>query len=95
MQIAAGNSGAANLKELALTALSKSQVETSAANSLLSQLVNEAGRILREELDGLMAQFQDANPNFHEEYFAARTIVDAAASHVEHAKPAPQPVPVA
>jgi len=69
----------------------QSQVEKSAATQLLTQLVGEAVRILRDDLDGLMVQFQDANPNFYAEYFAARVIVDATGSHAENAPPAPAP----
>ena len=68
-------------------------MERSAATQLLAQLVSEAVRILRDELDGLMVQFQDASPNFYEEYFAARIIVDASATHTEAAKPATVPEP--
>jgi len=74
----------------------QSLVGRSAATQLLAQLVGEAVRILRDELDGLMVQFQDANPNFYEEYFAARTIVDASATHAEAVKPVVAPaVPTA
>jgi hypothetical protein len=69
----------------------QSQVEKSAATQLLTQLVSEAVRILRDDLDGLMVQFQDANPNFYAEYFAARVIVDNSATHAENVKPATTP----
>ena len=72
----------------------QNQVERSAATQLLTQQVSEAVRILRDELDGLMVQFQDASPNFYEEYFAARIIVDTSATHAESVKPAPAPEPV-
>ena len=54
----------------------QNRVGTSAAGQLLSQLVRETVGILRDELDGLMVQFQEASPNFYEEYFAARVVVD-------------------
>lgn len=69
----------------------QSQVEKSAATQLLTQLVSEAVRILRDDLDGLMVQFQDANPNFYAEYFAARVIVDNTGSHAKNVKPVTTP----
>ena len=64
------------------------------ATQLLTQLVGEAVRILRDELDGLMVQFKDASPNFYAEYFAARVIVETNATHAENVKPAVAPTPV-
>jgi len=68
----------------------QSLVEQSAASQLLTQLVGESVRILNDDLDGLMVQFEEAAPNFYAEYFAARVIVDAAGSHA--VAPAPAPV---
>ncbi len=51
-------------------------MQRSAANQLLPQLVRTAVNILNDQLDGLMVQFKTDHPNFYEEYFAARTIVD-------------------
>ena len=54
----------------------QNRVGTSAAGHLVTQLVRDAVGILRDQLDGLMVQFQAASPNFYEEYFAARVVVD-------------------
>jgi len=51
-------------------------VQRKAANLLLPKLVCTAVNILNDQLDGLLVQFKDTNPNFYEEYFAARAIVD-------------------
>ena len=51
-------------------------VQRSAANQLLPQLIRTAVSILRDQLDGLMVQFKSDHPNFYEEYFSARSIVD-------------------
>lgn len=76
-------------------------VKRSAANLLLPQLVRTAVNILKEQLDGLMVQFKDAQPNFYQEYFAARNIVSARGSTDEAnstfnktktSTPTPQPV---
>ena len=67
------------------------QSERGAAKKLLPLLAGEAVAILRDELDGLMPQFQDANPNFHNEYFAARVVVDLRGGHAE--KPQPAEIP--
>ena len=69
----------------------KSQVERSAATQLQNQLVGETVRILNDELDGLMPQFEETSPNFHAEYFAARILVDTTGSHAESAPPHPAP----
>ena len=52
------------------------RVNKSAAGALLRKLVRESVSILRDEVDGLMVQFQDPAPNFYQEYFAARVVVD-------------------
>src|ERR1051325_6905655 len=57
----------------------------SAAAQLLPQLVRSAVAILRDQLDGLMIQFKEASPNFYEEYFAARTVVDNRGSRASKA----------
>lgn len=51
-------------------------VQRSAANQLLPQLIRTSVNILRDQLDGLMVQFKSEHPNFYEEYFSARSIVD-------------------
>ena len=73
--------------------------ERSAAKLMLGQQVRSAVAILNDELDGLMPQFKDANPNFYEAYFAARTIVDARGGQAEPDKAkvtsVPSPTPLA
>ena len=54
----------------------QNRVKKSAAVALLLGLVRDSVSILRDQLDGLMIQFKDASPNFYEEYFAARVVVD-------------------
>jgi hypothetical protein len=81
----------------------ESIVQRKAANELLPTLVRAAVDILNDQLDGLMPQFQDVNPNFYEEYFAARIIVDTHNGAVNTDKkaavtpatdtPTPTPVP--
>lgn len=73
--------------------------EKRAANLLLAQVVRSAVNILNDELDGLMPQFRDANPNFYEAYFAARVVVDARGGQTEPDKakvtPLSSPTPLA
>ena len=54
----------------------QSRVSQSAATRLIPGLVRSGAAVLREQLDGLMIQFKSANPNFYNEYFAARTVVN-------------------
>jgi hypothetical protein len=77
-------------------------VKRSAANQLLPQLVRTAVNILNDQLDGLMVQFKGVQPNFYEEYFAARAIVDARSaqsntdnqnSSLNNSTPTPTPIP--
>ena len=74
-------------------------VERSAANQLLPQLIRTAVNIFRDQLDGLMVQFKSEHPNFYEEYFSARSIVDTrGAQHTDSKNsplntPTPTPVP--
>ncbi|MBI3417270.1 MAG: hypothetical protein HY043_18420 [Verrucomicrobia bacterium] len=63
------------------------QSERSAAGKLLPVAIGEAVAILGDELDGLMPQFQDANPNFYNGYFAARVVVDLRGGHADKAQP--------
>jgi len=79
-------------------------VHRSAANQLLPQLVRSAVNILNGQLDGLMVQFKGNHPNFYEEYFAARVIVDARGAQAntdnknsplnKNSTPTPTPAPV-
>jgi hypothetical protein len=61
----------------------QNRVKKSAAGQLLRKLVRESVNILRDELDGLMVQFQSAAPNFYQEYFAARLVVDSRGARPE------------
>ncbi|HEY0548324.1 MAG TPA: hypothetical protein VGF13_01910 [Verrucomicrobiae bacterium] len=61
----------------------QNRVKKSAAGQLLRKLVRESVNILRDELDGLMVQFQSAAPNFYQEYFAARVVVDSRGARPE------------
>lgn len=54
----------------------QNRVKKRGATQLLPQFVRDAVGILRDQLDGLMIQFSEASPNFYEEYFAARAVVD-------------------
>ena len=64
----------------------QNRVKKRAATLLLTQLVRDAVGILRDQLDGLMVQFQESSPNFYEEYFAARAVVDNRGSRVVDAQ---------
>lgn len=72
-------------------------VQRKAANRLLPLLVRAATGILRDQLDGLMLQFKGSAPNFFEEYFAARVVVDSGGGHPDNtdvqATSTPQPAP--
>jgi hypothetical protein len=81
------------------TAPRQSQVERNSALQLLPQLVRSAVAIVRDQLDGLVLQFRAANPNFFEEYFAARVVVDTRGGQsvnedLDQPKPSPTPTPV-
>ncbi|MBI3413920.1 MAG: hypothetical protein HY043_01160 [Verrucomicrobia bacterium] len=69
------------------TAPRQNQSLKSAVSKILPQLVREGVAIVRDQLDELMPQFQDANPNFYNEYFAARVVVDQRGSHAEKPQP--------
>lgn len=75
----------------------QSLVERKAANELLPQLVRSAVETLRQQLDGLVIQFRESSPNFFEEYFAARVVVDSPGSQtdtdVQPVTPSPAPQP--
>ena len=75
-------------------------VQRKAANLLLPKLVRTAVNILNDQLDGLLVQFKDTHPNFYEEYFAARAIVDTRRTplhldkkHSAFNQPNPTPTP--
>ena len=67
----------------------QNRVNKSAAGALLRKLVRESVSILRDELDGLMVQFQEPAPNFHQEYFAARVVVDGRGARPEESNVVP------
>ncbi len=67
----------------------QNRVKKSAAAQLLPQLVRDAVGILRDQLDGLMVQFQQSSPKFYEEYFAARAVVDNRGSRAEETEVTP------
>lgn len=69
------------------------RVTKSAATQLLPQLVRSAMAIVRDQLDGLMLQFKEASPNFYEEYFAARWLVNNRGSRTEKAQQSITPLP--
>ena len=69
------------------TAPRQNQTTKGAVSKILPRLVREAVAIARDQLDELMPQFQDANPNFYNEYLAARAVVDQRGSHAEKPQP--------
>jgi hypothetical protein len=70
------------------------RVRKSAAGQLLPQLVRSGVAIVRDQLDGLMPQFKEASPNFYNEYFAARVVVDQRGGRAENAGAGTAPAPV-
>lgn len=52
------------------------QVTRSAATQLVPHLVRSAVATVRYQLDGLIVQFEEANPDFVTEYNAARRVVE-------------------
>ncbi len=57
------------------TAPRQHRVIKSAATKLIPVLVNSGVAIVRDQLDELMPQFKEAQPGFHNAYFAARTVL--------------------
>jgi hypothetical protein len=70
----------------------KSRTATRAATKAMPDSFAAVDEILNGCLDGLMAQFKDSAPEFYNEYFAARRIVDAPATRTNK-KSTPAPVP--
>lgn len=68
---------------------------TRAATKALPDSFAQVDEILNGCLDGLMAQFKESEPEFYNEYFAARRIVDAPGtrSNKNNVTPAPAPTP--
>jgi hypothetical protein len=79
--------------DTAKSAPRQNRVTKSAAAQLLPQLVRSAVAVVRDQLDGLMVQFKDAEPNFYEEYFAARVVGASKGSRAEKVQENTNPVP--
>jgi hypothetical protein len=60
----------------------------------LNDELDAADVTLEEILDGLVLQFQGANPKFVGDYQNARIIVDTSASHASPNQPVPPPTGV-
>ena len=61
----------------------------------LSQLIANARSIFRNEIDKMVTKFRKTNPDFYNGYFAARVIVNRAATHAGPKPPTPPPQPPA
>lgn len=61
--------------------------------SLSATMDVTARRIFRNEIDKTMSPFKKSNADFYNGYFAARVIVDRAATHAAPKKPATPPTP--
>jgi hypothetical protein len=67
-------------------------VDRSVQTQSLPELIAAARSIFRNELDKLMTKFRKTDPDFYNGYFAARVIVDRAATQKSNgATPAPAP----
>ncbi len=73
------------------TAPREAAVQRSAQTTSIPQLINDARSIFRNEIDKLMTKFKKSNNDFYNGYFAARVIVNRAATQ----KPKPTPPPAA
>jgi hypothetical protein len=69
------------------------QSNTKAATQALPDAFAQVDEILKDCLDGLMPQFKDSTPEFFNEYFAARRIVNTPGSRSRNTTPAPAPTP--
>jgi hypothetical protein len=56
-------------------------------------LIANVRSIFRNEIDKMMTPFRKSNADFYNGYFAARVIIDRAASHVPAKKPPTPPPP--
>jgi hypothetical protein len=54
-------------------------------------LIANVRSIFRNEIDKMMTPYKKSNPDFYNGYFAARVIVNRAASHAAPKKPTPPP----
>jgi hypothetical protein len=76
------------------TAPREATVNRKVATLSLPEAVKFVRGIYRNELDKMMTRFKKTQPDFYKAYFAARVIVDRAATHaVKKDAPAPAPVP--
>lgn len=66
---------------------------TRAATRALPDAFANVDEILNDCLDGLMAQFQESQVEFYNEYFVARRIVNTPAGSSRKPTPSPTPVP--
>jgi len=64
-----------------------------AATKVLPARFSEADVLLGDRLDGLMPQFKDSAPDFYNEYFAARNIVDNNGGQSAKSTSTPTPAP--
>lgn len=61
------------------------------ATTAIDKLVTEATAILTERMDKLMAEFRSSAPDFWQQYFDARIIVDLGGKEEEEEPPPPTP----
>ncbi len=74
------------------TAPRQAQTERKAQTETLPEVIAEARSIFRNEIDKMMTKFKTPEPDFYKAYFAARVIVDKAATHKSSpAAPPPKP----
>ena len=66
---------------------------TRAATKAMPDSFVQVDEILNGCLDGLMAQFKESEPEFYNEYFSARRIVDAPATRTKKTNSTPTPTP--
>jgi hypothetical protein len=59
----------------------------------LSEYIANVRGIFRNEIDKMMTPYKKSNPDFYNGYFAARVIVNRAASHAAPQPPPPPPNP--
>ena len=57
------------------------QGTNSATNAQIKDKISENQSLLKNKLDKLMLPFKTTNPSFHDEYVAARQIIDLGGSH--------------
>jgi hypothetical protein len=74
------------------TAPREAVVERSAKTTAIPTLIKNVRSIFRRELDKMMTPFKRTEPDFYSGYFAARVVVDKAATQTPDTPP-PPPVP--